>query len=163
MRIFIIIFLLTGYISIAQENKLAAFDHLINKTWKADGKWGNGSEFKQEIHFKYSLNKSIVVAESIGFIDKEQTKLGLRNHGIRQYDSVSGKIRFWEFDVFGGLTEGKVIVKDNNLYYQYKYGDSIITDGWEKIDETTYNFKVGEYTDGQWQQLYLETKFIQVE
>jgi len=163
MRILVITFLLISHISIAQKNTLTnTFDHLVNKTWKADGKWGDGSKFKQEIHFKYSLNKSIVIAESIGFTDKKQTKLGLRNHGIRRYDSESKEIHFWEFDVFGGLTEGKIIATDDDLYYQYKYGNSIITDGWEKVNNTTYNFKVGEYVDGTWKQLYLETQFIQV-
>ena len=33
----------------AQENKLAMFDNLVGKVWKADGEWGDGSKFKQEI------------------------------------------------------------------------------------------------------------------
>jgi len=162
MRIVFVVFLILNQLLSAQENPLKPFDHLVNKTWKADGKWGDGSKFTQEIHFSYALNKKIVIAKSIGFIDKSQSKLGLRNHGIRRYDNQTGKIHFWEFDVFGGLTEGELIVKGDNLYYQYQYGDSVITDGWEKINDTSYAFKVGAYVAGTWKQLYLETKFVLV-
>ena len=157
------VFLIVNQLSYSQENPLRAFNPLVNKSWKAEGKWGDGSKFKQQINFKYSLNKQIVIAESIGFVDEAQSELGLRNHGIRRYNPESGKINFWEFDVFGGLTEGEVIIKGDHIYYQYRYGNSTVTDGWEKIDDNTYHFKVGEYTEGQWKQLYLETQFIRVQ
>ncbi|GAA4277085.1 hypothetical protein [Aquimarina mytili] len=146
-------------ITLAQESKLSIFKSLANTVWKAEGKWGDGSTFKQEIAFEFDLDSTIVIAKSKGFINKEQTKYGNRNHGIRKYDAVSNTIKFWEFDVFGGLTTGVVEVVGKNILYQYQYGESVVTDMWEYVDDTTYNFKVGNYIDGNWKQTYLETQF----
>lgn len=158
--------LLTLFISITtfgQKSELSIFDNLVSKTWKAEGEWGNGTKFMQEITFTYSLDKKLVIAESIGFVDKAQTKLGPRNHGIRQFDAATNTIKFWEFDVFGGLTQGTVSAEGKNIVYQYKYGDAIITDMWEYVDDSTYNFKVGSYENGQWKQVYLSTRFVEQE
>ncbi|WP_062060145.1 hypothetical protein [Aquimarina longa] len=149
-------------LTIGQSSALSIFDNLIDKTWKAEGNWGDGSKFKQEIKVSYSLDNTIVVVNSIGFIDKKQTKLGVRNHGIRQFDQQSKQIKFWEFDVFGGLTQGIVFSKGKNIIYQYTYGESTVTDMWEYVDDSTYNFKVGDYKDGEWKQLYLSTQFIEI-
>ena len=135
------------------------FDNLVGKSWKASGNWGDGNKFNQEIKFDYSLDSTIVIAKSIGFINKEQTKLGLRNHGIRQYDKITKSIKFWEFDVFGELTKGSVFSEGKNIVYQYTYGTSTITDMWEYVDDSTYNLIVGTYENGEWKQVYLSTKF----
>jgi len=142
-----------------QKTELSIFDPLVSKTWKAEGNWGDGSKFVQEISFEYGLKATIVLVKSMGFIDKEQTQLGVRNHGIRQFDTVSGQVKFWEFDVFGGRTEGIVIAEGKNILYQYKYGNSLVTDMWEYVNDTTYNFKVGDYQNGMWKQIYLDTQF----
>ncbi len=156
----LVVALFISIVTFGQQSKLSIFDNLVSKTWKAEGKWGDGSKFVQETTFKYSLDKKIVIAESIGFVDKAQTKLGPRNHGIRQYDATTNTIKFWEFDVFGGLTEGTVFAEGKNIVYQYKYGNSVVTDMWEYVDDSTYNFKVGSYENGKWKQVYLSTKFV---
>ncbi|WP_128755271.1 hypothetical protein [Aquimarina sediminis] len=142
-----------------QDSKLSLFDNLVGKIWKAEGNWGDGSKFKQEIRLRYSLDSTVVVVNSIGFINKEQTELGERNHGIRQFDAKSDSIKFWEFDVFGGRTEGVVLSEGNNILYQYQYGESYVTDMWQYVDDSTYNFKVGNYENGTWKQVYLSTQF----
>ena len=142
-----------------QDKVLGIFEPLTDRIWKAEGKWADGSDFRQEIEFRYSLDSTLVIAESKGFVDKEQTKFGLRNHGIRQYDKESKKIRFWEFDVFGGFTEGEILVMGEDFYYSYSYGNTTITDAWIKLDDNTYRFVVGTYVDNQWKQKYLETVF----
>ncbi|MDO1499909.1 hypothetical protein Q2T40_07180 [Winogradskyella maritima] len=141
------------------QNPLKAFDNLVGKTWSAEGTWGNGSKFKQDITFSYSLDSTLVVVEAMGYTDEAQTKYGNRNHGIRQFDKSSNTIKFWEFDVFGGLTEGTVICDDKNLFYRYSYGETVVTDMWEYVDESTYNFKVGIYEDDEWKQVFLKTQF----
>ena len=146
---------------IGQDSELMIFDNLIGKTWKAEGIWGDGSKFIQEVYFEYDLENTLVTAKSKGFIDKEQTKIGDRNLGIRKFDKESNTIKFWEFDVFGGVTEGKVFTEGKNIVYQYKYGTSVVTDMWEYVDSSTYNFKVGSYVDGKWNQIYLSTKFVE--
>ena len=135
------------------------FGHLAGKTWKAEGNWGDGSKFSQEIEIDYALNGAIVVTKSFGFVDKEQTKTGLRNHGIRQFDKTTNTIKFWEFDVFGEVTEGIVFNKGKDIIYQYSYGNTKVSDMWAYINDSTYNFIVGEYKDGQWLQTYLKTTF----
>ena len=156
------IILLIPIFTIGQSTDLSMFDNLIGKTWKAEGNWGDGSKFLQEITITSSLDSSIVVSESIGFVNKKRTKLGMRNHGIRQFDNKSNTVKFWEFDVFGGLTEGFVFSIGKNLAYQYKYGDSKVTDMWEYVNDSTYNFKIGEYENGQWIQTYLTTQFKEI-
>lgn len=145
--------------TMAQNPHLEAFEPLVNKTWKAQGKWSNGSEFIQEISFEYDLQKNIVVTHSKGFIDQSQTKYGNRNHGIRTWVNASNTIKFWEFDVFGGMTEGTVVIENKNFIYTYKYGDIIVTDMWEYVDENTYRFVVGVFDGEKWQAIYLDTHF----
>ncbi len=161
-NVFVILLFFVSIKVFSQDSKLSMFDNLVEKTWKAEGNWGDGSKFVQEIKFEYSLDSTLVITNAIGFVDKEQTKLGKRNHGIRQFDKESNSIKFWEFDVFGGLTEGVVFSKDKNIIYQYEYGGSNVTDMWEYVNDSTYNFKVGNYKDGVWKQLYLSTQFIEV-
>ncbi|KZS38993.1 hypothetical protein AWE51_10525 [Aquimarina aggregata] len=161
-NVFVILLFFVSIKVFSQDSKLSMFDNLVEKTWKAEGNWGDGSKFVQEIKFEYSLDSTLVITNAIGFVDKEQTKLGKRNHGIRQFDKELNSIKFWEFDVFGGLTEGVVFSKDKNIIYQYEYGGSNVTDMWEYVNDSTYNFKVGNYKDGVWKQLYLSTQFIEV-
>lgn len=145
---------------IGQVKDLSLFENLVNKTWSAQGQWENdGPKFKQEVRFYFDLENTIVIAKSKGFINKEQTKFGNRNHGVRHYDKATNTIRFLEFDVFGNVTKGTVVSEGKSIIYQYKYGDSVITDMWEYVNDYTYNFKVGTYKDGQWEQLYLNTVF----
>jgi len=159
----IILILLMPILTFGQNSELSIFDNLVTKTWQAEGNWGDGSKFTQKIKIDYSLDSTLIIVKTIGFINKEQTKLGLRNHGIRQFDKVSKSIKFWEFDTFGGLTEGIVFTEGKNIIYQYEYGDSYITDMWEYVDDSTYNFKIGNYDNGIWKQIYLSTKFIEIE
>ncbi|WP_378182196.1 hypothetical protein [Aquimarina sp. SS2-1] len=156
------IFLLLATISVSsqsQETNLSIFNNLVGKEWKAEGIWGDGTVFKQETIFTFDLDKTLIIAKSKGFTNKDQTQYGWRNHGIRKFDTQTKSIKFWEFDVFGGVTEGIVYVDGKNLIYQYQYGESLITDMWEYVNDHTYNFKVGNYTDGNWKQIYLETQF----
>ncbi|WP_435625471.1 VOC family protein [Flagellimonas sp.] len=152
----ILCIVLNGY---AQQNELSIFEALTEKTWKAEGNWGDGSKFKQEIIFTFSLDSTLVIAKSKGYIDKEQTVFGDRNHGIRKYNPNSNTIEFWEFDVFGSVTKGTVKAEGKNIYYTYAYGESTVTDLWEYVDANTYNYKVGDYQNGKWNQVYLSTQF----
>ncbi|MCC1483272.1 hypothetical protein [Winogradskyella immobilis] len=155
----VILLIMFPIVCFSQTRELSIFDDLIGKTWFAEGKWGDGSLFKQEVSYSYDLEKTLVVTEAKGFINKEQTKFGNRNHGIRQYNSVNKEIVFWEFDVFGGVTKGTVTAGGKNIMYTYNYGDSVVTDLWEYIDNETYRFVVGSYKNNKWEQIYLDTVF----
>ncbi len=144
--------------SYCQNSDLSIYKNLVDKTWKLEGTWGDGSKLKQEITFEYHLNKSIVIAKTIGYTNKAQTKFGERNYGIRKYDATSKQIKFWEFDVFGGVTTGKIYLEGKNIVHQYQYGDdTTLTDMWEYVDDSTYNLKIGKYKNGIWEQVYLNT------
>jgi len=143
----------------AQDNPLMIFKPLENYNWSAEGKWGDGSIFKQEISLEFSLDNKIVKVESMGFTNKEQTEFGLRNHGVRQYDEKSKTIRFWEFDIFGNLTEGTLESEGKNLIYKYNYGGTFVTEMWIYKNEKTYGFIVGVYENNEWKQKFLETEF----
>ncbi len=158
-RIFILISLFP-ILLIGQENPLEIFKPLEKYIWNAEGKWGDGSMFKQEVSLSFSMNDKIVIVESKGFTNNEKTEFGLRNHGIRQFDEKSKKIRFWEFDVFGTVTKGYVESNDKNLVYQYQYGETFVTEMWIYKNENTYEFIVGIYENGKWTQKFLDTKFI---
>lgn len=152
--IFLIPMLLLG-----QDNPLDIFKPLENHTWQAEGKWGDGSTFKQEISVEFSLDGKIVNVQSMGYTDKDKTEFGLRNEGIRHYDPSSKTIKFWEFDVFGGLTEGTVKAEGKDLIYSYEYGGTHLTEMWIYKDEQTYTYVVGVYDAGAWKQKFLETEF----
>lgn len=157
------IIILLFFIPIAlksQENPLTIFQPLENYIWSAEGKWGDGSTFKQEVSFEFSLENKIVKVESNGFTNMEQTEFGLRNHGIRQYDEKLKKIRFWEFDIFGNVTEGTVESDGKNLIYRYDYGGTLVTEMWNYKNKLTYDFIVGVYENGEWKQKFLETEFV---
>ncbi len=143
----------------AQQSKLVLFDNLIGKTWKAEGNWGDGSKFKQEIKFQYSLDSTLVITNALGYTNKEQTTYGPRNHGVRSFDAESNTIKFWEFDIFGGVTEGTVKNVGKDIVYIYAYGESTVTDYWQYVDAYTYNFTIGDFENGLWKQKYLTTQF----
>ena len=81
----------------------------------------------------------------------------------RQYDREAEVIRFWEFDVFGGVTEGIVRTDGQDIWYEYEYGESRLTDVWELKDETTYKYTIGEHDGETWTVVYLETEFNKIE
>lgn len=152
--------LATSVNSFGQNDFKYTFNHLVNKTWVSEGIWGNGGVFKQEVQFEYALDSTLVIANTKGFTDSLQSKFGERAYGIRKYDKNSNTINFWEFDIFGGITKGEIFIKDKIIYYQYEYGKSTITDAWKKIKDDEYVFKIGIYTNGTWDQVFLETSFV---
>lgn len=165
IQVFIFIFMIP-LVVVGQLKELSLFENLVDKTWIADGKWENGSPFKQEVRLQFDLQGTLVIANTKGIIGELQTEsgdedleLGNRNHGVRQYNGEHDEIRFWEFDFFGNVTEGIVFAEGNNIIYQYNYDGLQLTDMWEYIDDSTYNFKVGVYNNGKWKQLFLNTTF----
>ena len=143
----------------AQENPLDIIKPLEGKTWTAEGTWGDGSMFKQEITVSFGLGDQLVIVRSNGFTDTKQSQFGPRNHGVRQYDSAANQIRFWEFDVFGQVTEGTVESEGRHLIYRYDYGGTLVTEKGKFRDEKTYDFIVGILEDKEWKQKFLETQF----
>lgn len=160
MNRFLLIILFLPIFLKAQDNSLEIFKPLENHIWYAEGEWGDGSLFKQEIKVEFTLSRKLVKVQTFSFVNEEQTEYGLRNEGIRQFDEKLNLIKFWEFDVYGNLTEGTVRSEEKNLIYQYNNGDgTIITEMWIYKDSETYDFIIGVYEDGLWKQVFLVTEF----
>jgi len=153
----ILLFMTFPFYLKAQSPDWSSFEHLIGKTWHAEESWENGGSFKQTVHFSYDLSKQIVLAKSMGYLDQEQKEFGDRNHGIRKYDATKEGFVFYEFDVFGGLTTGEMMMKGKDIIYLYEYQSLSLKDTWTYVDDVTYTFTVSENKDGG--QVYLETTF----
>lgn len=153
--------LLSGQSNSTQGDAFAAFAPLLNHTWHANGNWGNGQAFKQEITFFSDLENSIIRAEAKGFTDKARTQWGKRNHGVRHWNPANQRMEFYEFDALGGLTTGYLSFRHDSIYYHYTYDGATLTDAWEPSDDGDYTFTVGVYTDTEWKEVYLSTKFSQ--
>ena len=155
----LLLFVSLNTIAVGQAEQLTFFKPFMNKTWVADSNWTTGSAFRQEARFTFGLDSTIVIVQSNGFTNPEQTQFGPRNLGIRQYDHKEKKFKFWEFDVSGGLTIGEVVPDGKDLFYHYSYGELFLTDAWLYQNDSTYQFKVGSYKDGEWEKIYLEAQF----
>ena len=153
---FILLFLHVA--TLTQEDQLKAFDPFLNKTWQIEGKWGNAMDFKQETTFRKALEGNLIIAESKGYINEGQTQWGDRNHGIRRYDAEAQKLKFYEYDVFGGFTEGEITIEGKDLLYIYTYEGQTICDKWEYVNENEYKYIVGTYGNGRIQLVLLEGK-----
>jgi len=146
---------------ITPENKLNIFENLLDKTWNAEGQWGDGSPFKQEITFYKKLKGQLIIAESFGFVNEAKTEWGPRNFGIRKWDTKSEIITFTEHDSFGGITQGTVTSnKNDDIIYTYTYEGMTLTDYWQKLSNSKYKFTVGVYEDGTFKQVFLDTFMI---
>lgn len=159
MKHILISLLLLPCFAQSQDNALEIFRPLEGYKWYAEGQWGDGSAFKQEVELEFTLEDNLIKVASKGFTNTEQSEFGPRNHGIRQYDEQLGKIKFWEFDVFGGLTEGIVWGEGKDIIYSYDYGGTKLTEKWVYKDDNTYAFIVGVFENNGWVQKFLETEF----
>lgn len=161
VRILLIIFFFSSllYYTHAQDEPWMPLSSLVGKSWVAEGKWADGSSFKQEKSFSYHLGEALITSESLGYTDTEQTTFGPRNHGVYSWDTTEKIIRFMEYDILGGKTEGRVISHEEGIFFQYRYGGVTLTDAWVYENDSTYEFIVGTFENGVWTQKYLETYF----
>ena len=130
----------------SQDKALDDLSNLVGGQWEINTQWGDGTKFKQEIIYEWSLNKKILKAKTYGTVNMETREHGLRNEGIRAFDKTNNKIKFWEFDVFGGIVEGEVIIENKNISFNYidkiNGKDYSMSDKWEFVNKDKYIFKV---------------------
>ena len=154
--VFSYLILHASYAQDDEANPLAILEPLMGKTWAIEANWGGGSLFKQELFVEYGLQDQVIYSYTKGFINSERTEFGDRSFGIRKYDKESDKLLFWEFDTFGGVTTGEIIPNGRDLWFVYSYGESVIADIWEYLDDETYAFRVVSYNDGEIGDVYLK-------
>ncbi len=160
MKNVIVLFLMIlPFAANAQKNDLSVFENLLKYEWIAESDWDNKGKFKQEVSFEFNLDKSAIHVRSSGFTNKEQSEYGLRNFGVRWVNTERSQIEFAEYDVFGAKTEGVVTSNGKDLFYTYQYDGMELTDAWEYVHETKYNFKIGKRKNGKWEKILLESSF----
>lgn len=157
------IFLIFGAPSYSQNEALLIFENLVNREWKAEGKWADGKAFNQHTIFSFALDSTLVIAETKGFVDQAPNKFGNRNFGIRRFNKKTNEIEFAEYDVFGGLTKGTVEADGKNILYKYEYGGMHLTDMWTYISDSCYDFRIGVLNEGKWEQEFLSGQFFSKE
>ena len=169
MKILLTIFaLLTTYLLFAQEAQtekdkiFKVYTNLLGGRWETKGKWERGQEFHQEVIITLELTKNLFIVKTKDFIDAKQFDHAQRNYGIRAWDDKEKKMKFWEFDVFGGITTGEIRVEGNNIYHVYQYQNKngemlFLADAWIYIDKDTYSFKVCEFVNNSLGKEYMAT------
>lgn len=145
---------------LTKDETYKVYSNLVGGKWETKGKWQNGAEYHQEIIVDQELTKNIFTVKTYDYIDSKQFDNAQRNYGIRAWDSKEQKMKFWEFDVFGGITAGEIFIDNNDIYHIYQYTDKnggirTLADAWIYIDKDTYTFKVGEFSDGTLGKLYI--------
>ncbi|MCE7995586.1 MAG: hypothetical protein HEP71_26645 [Roseivirga sp.] len=154
LTVFFLIFLATKANS--QGEQMKAFENLIGGEWVTTPKAAGGLQSKSVSKFEWGLNRKIIKSKYYNH-DPKTFEFGLRNEGIRAHNASDSTIVFYEFDRFGGITEGTVLTEGQNLHYEYDYhGELKLRDTWKFIDKDNYSLTVGVWKDGKWEKKYHE-------
>ena len=152
-KIIIVFFFFATMINAQLENPMILLRNLIG-SWKIEGKWQNGDNFSQSITNEWGLGQKIIKTQTYGVINLKDGTRGLRNEGVRAYDPESKEIKFWEFDIFGGITKGKILTRDNISVFEYSYktsnGKFELRDVWERISPDEYKYIVIQKKNDEW-------------
>ena len=87
----------------------------------------------------------------------------MRNEGIIARDVHSATVRFRQFNVFGGITEGHCLIGDGGIVFEYEYEvkDETLTmrDVWQQQNADTWKYSVVQMKDGRVEKVYMEAEF----
>ena len=145
-----------------EKSPLEQFDKFTNGIWITEGEWSNGQKFKQEIDFSWGLDQKILKVKTFGTIDQKTNKYGLRNEGIRAYNAKDSIIQFWEFDIYGGITNGICYFEGKNLHYEYDYNGSKLKESWLYIDQDNYKYQIGSLVNGKIDKIYMKSSYKRI-
>ncbi|MDN5202527.1 hypothetical protein QQ008_14160 [Fulvivirgaceae bacterium BMA10] len=149
----ILFFVICSFQTNAQENKIDAFKNLIGGQWVLEGKQAAGLQGKSMYEFAWGINGKIVKVKYYN-TDPKTLKFSLRNEGIRAFNAAAKRMEFYEFDKYGGVTIGTVVIEDKNIHADYEYHGLTLRDTWRYIDDNQYELITGEWKDGQWGRIY---------
>ena len=137
-----------------KEETYEVFENLIGGLWHLNTKFENGQPFVQDFEMEWGLNKAIIKVKTYGVIDQETREFGLRNEGIRAWDAKQGKMVFHEFDIYGGITSGIVVIEGDVINYEYHYDvagkDNVYRDTLIPIDKNSYRYEMSMRTNDGW-------------
>ena len=171
MKSFLILIFLTAVSTLAaqtniqtKEDAFSIYSNLLGGRWEAKGTWEKGQEFHQEIEVSLELTKTIFTVKTFEYNLSAQFDNFQRNYGIRAWDKQEKQMKFWEFDVFGGIISGEVLFNGNDIYHVYQYpngqGKTLsLADAWIYVDKDTYTFRVCEFVDGKLGKEYMSSTF----
>lgn len=152
---------------ITKEDSYEIYSNFVGGKWETKGTWKSGASFHQVIVVEPELTKNIFTVKTHDYIDSKKYDHSRRNYGIRAWDNKEKKMKFWEFDVFGGITSGEVVIDGKNIYHVYPYtmdnGETKqLADAWIYINDDTYTYKIAEYADGKLGKEYMSSKYTRV-
>lgn len=134
-------------LSAQEESPLNRLAFLVENDWRETGTWlKSGREFDQKLSGEWSLNNKIIKLHTEGIVNMETGERGLRNEGIFAYDSFNQKLKYYAFDVYGGLAESEVIFEEDKIHIKYqvplqgKLTD--FKDTWTRTDENTFSLEI---------------------
>jgi len=159
-------FFVLPFATMAQGNiMLMPFEALMNATWKAEGKWKDGTPFKQEVTYSWSDDEESVNMVTKSYLDSAGIDFGKFSDGVHMWDTISNSIKFKVEDIHGNVIEGDVKTKQKTIMYEYVYENELgvktyMTDALIWIKPDKYMFKVGTMKDDEWEEVYLETYFF---
>lgn len=156
-----LLFILTLLYSLtpfAQKNDLRVFENLVGSTWISEGKQLGGHMGKTVKAFEWGLDGKIVKVKTYS-TDPKTLEFGLRNEGVRILNVKTKQIEFYEFDKRGGVSQGIILLDDNNIHYEYAYGDLTLRDSWIYISESEYHYRVCSIKGNECDQVYHEGIF----
>lgn len=151
---------------LAQGNiMLMPFEPLMNATWKAEGKWKDGTPFKQEINYAWSDDNETVELVTKSYLDTSFTTFGVYSQGVIAWDTLTNSIAFKLTETNGNVIDGKVKTKQKTILYEYVLENELgmktyLTDALIWIKPDKYLLKVGRLEKDEWEDVYLEAYFF---
>jgi len=155
---FLLFLLSFTFQSVAQNSELDAFQNLAGSTWISEGKQLGGHDGKTVKEIKWGLNGQIVQVTTYT-TDPQSLEFGLRNEGIRIFNSQSRMLEFYEFDKLGGVSKGIIKTNGKDIHYEYEYGDLVLRDSWIFESEDQYRYRVCSMQADSCTQVYHEGVF----
>lgn len=130
-----------------KEETYKVYANFVGGKWETKGQWKGGAEFHEEIIVETELTKNIFAVKTHDYIDARKFDNSQRNYGIRAWDNMERKMKFWEFDVFGGTITGEVMIDGPDIYHVCQYpdqtgGTKTLADAWVYVDKDTYIYKI---------------------
>ncbi len=135
------------------QNRLEVFSNIVGSTWISEGKQLGGHDGKTVKEFEWGLDKRIIKVKTFT-TDPKTLEFGLRNEGVRTFNTQTNQIEFYEFDKLGGVSQGVVKIEDQNIYYEYSYGEMLLRDSWIFISKDEYAYKVCSIVNNKCDQVF---------
>ncbi|MEQ9466628.1 MAG: hypothetical protein RLN88_04400 [Ekhidna sp.] len=157
-NLLLISLLIASQFTQAQNESIKAFENLVGSTWIADGKQLGGHDGKTVKEFEWGLERKIVKVKTYT-TDPKTLEFGLRNEGVRAFNSETKQLEFYEFDKLGGVSKGIIKIEGKNIYYEYAYGDMLLRDSWIFLSEDEYRYQVCSMKDETCDQTFHEGGF----